>query len=94
MDQAGGWQPRVASSARPSSARPSMSSSVQARSKWASIRERGWISFAPAACPRAAYRDIRDKHGYTTDRTPNHHGTGAGEPAASGRLALCRRDPR
>ena len=47
----------------------------------------GWISFAPAACPGAAYRDIRDKYGYTTDRIPNHHGTCAGEPSASGRPA-------
>src|SRR4029077_9489553 len=27
----------------------------------------GRISFAPAACAAAAYRDIRDKYGYTTD---------------------------
>src|SRR6185437_10361000 len=46
----------------------------------------GWISFAPAACPGDAYRNIRDKHGYTTDRVPNHHGTGAG-CAWSGRLS-------
>jgi hypothetical protein len=39
----------------------------------------GWISFASAACAGAAYRDIRDKYGYTTDRIPNHHGSGAGQ---------------
>ena len=61
MDQAGGWQPRTASSARPSSARPSMSSSVQARSKRASIpshpaSDLASASWAPLSLPVARAR--------------------------------------